>query len=90
MEYVVIFCVVFFVIGMRAFQQKVVSANQYPAMGVVGFCIYIGEGASILMVVNGGWTYVIAGAIGAGSGVMFAVYIYNRFFINMFKKGVIQ
>lgn len=89
MEYVGIFAVVFFVIGMRAFQQKVVSANQYPLMGVVGGCIYLGEGTAVLMVVNGGWTYVVAGAFGAGTGVMCAVYIYNRYFTMMFKKKVI-
>lgn len=86
MEYVGIYMVVFFVIGMRAFQQKVVSANQYPLMGLVGACIYVGEGTAVLMVLHGGMPYVFAGAAGAGTGVMAAVYIYNRYFINMFKK----
>lgn len=81
MEYVIIFFTVFFVIGSRAFQQKVVAANHYPGMGVVGFCIYMGEGSSVLMIVKGGTIlHVIPGAIGAGLGVMMFVYLFNRFF----------
>lgn len=81
MEYVNIFITVFMVIGARAFQQKVVAANNYPGMGVVGCCIYMGEGTAVLMITKGGTLYhVIPGAIGAGLGVMAFVYLYNRFF----------
>jgi hypothetical protein len=85
LEYVIIFFTVFFVIGSRAFQQKVVAANNYPGMGVVGFCIYMGEGSSVLMIMKGGTIFhVIPGAVGAGLGVMAFVYLFNRFFS---KKG---
>lgn len=86
MDYLIIYAVVFFVIGTRAFQQKVIAVNHYPAMAVVGGCIYLGEGTAILMVAHGGWTYVIAGALGAGTGVVTAVYMFNRYFMNIFKK----
>lgn len=87
MDYLAIYAVVFFVIGTRAFQQKVIATNHYPAMGVVGSLIYLGEGTSILMVAHGGWTYVIAGALGAGTGVITAVYIFNQYFTSIFKKN---
>ncbi|MNR04262.1 hypothetical protein D3C85_1202050 [compost metagenome] len=81
MEYVTIFFTVFFVIGSRAFQQKVVAANHYPGMGVVGAMIYMGEGAAVLMITRGGTlTHVVPGAIGAGLGVMTFVYVFNRYF----------
>lgn len=81
MEYVNIFFTVFFVIGARAFQQKVVAANHYPGMGVVGSCIYLGEGTAVLMIAKGGTIlHVIPGAIGAGLGVMSFVYVFNRYF----------
>lgn len=83
MEYVNIFITVFMVIGARAFQQKVVAANNYPGMGIVGCCIYMGEGTAVLLITKGGTLYhVIPGAIGAGLGVMSFVYLYNRFFNN--------
>ncbi|MNQ03245.1 hypothetical protein D3C85_159430 [compost metagenome] len=85
MEYVTIFFTVFFVIGARAFQQKVVAVNHYLGMGVVGCCIYLGEGSAVLMIAKGGtMMHVIPGAIGAGLGVMSFVYIFNRFFT---KRG---
>lgn len=81
MEYVSIFFTVFFVIGARAFQQKVVAANHYPGMGLCGCLIYLGEGSAVLMIAKGGTIFhVIPGAFGAGLGVMTFVYIYNRFF----------
>lgn len=83
MEYVTIFFTVFFVIGARAFQQKVVAANHYPGMGVVGSTIYLGEGSAVLMIAKGGtMLHVVPGAIGAGLGVMSFVYVFNRFFIK--------
>ena len=85
MEYVTIFFTVFFVIGARAFQQKVVAVNHYLGMGIVGCCIYLGEGSAVLMIAKGGtMLHVIPGAIGAGLGVMSFVYIFNRFFT---KRG---
>lgn len=85
MEYVTIFFTVFFVIGARAFQQKVVAVNHYLGMGIVGSCIYLGEGSAVLMIAKGGTImHVIPGAIGAGLGVMSFVYIFNRFFT---KRG---
>lgn len=86
MNYVIVFCLVFFMIGMRAFQQKVITTNHYPGMGFVGFLIYLGEGSAFLLLVKGGFTYVVVGAMGAGCGVMFAVYMFNRFFTKIFIK----
>lgn len=81
MQYITIFFTVFCVIGARAFQQKVVAANNYPGMGFVGACIYLGEGSAILLITKGGtMMHVIPGAIGAGLGVMSFVYVFNRFF----------
>jgi len=80
MPYLIVFAVVFTVIGLRAFQQKVVQANHYPLMGLVGMLIYAGEGSAILLISKGGLYHVVAGAIGAGMGVVVAVYTYNRIF----------
>jgi len=81
MEYFQLFITVFLVIGGRAFQQKVVAANNYPGMGTVGGLIWLGEGFSVLKVVAGGtMLHVAAGACGAGLGVMSFVFLYNRFF----------
>lgn len=85
MQYLAAFLVVFCVIGLRAFQQKVVAANQYPLMGVIGTSIYIGEGTAIIMIAKGGIWVVVCGAVGAGAGVMVAVYTYNRYFTKMFS-----
>jgi hypothetical protein len=88
MAYLTLFCTVFMVIGMRAFQQKVVAANNYPGMGVVGTMIWAGEGSAAVMVVRGGTSlHILSGAIGAGLGVMTFVYIYNRFFLKKGKPG---
>jgi energy-converting hydrogenase Eha subunit A len=89
MHYVAAFLVVFGVIGLRAFQQKVVAANQYPIMGIIGTLIYVGEGTAVIMIAKGGMWIVVCGALGAGVGVMTAVYTYNRYFTKLFmKKGV--
>lgn len=89
MEYFVVFAVVFAVVALRAFQQKVVAANQYPVMGIVGGCIYACEGTAIILVSHGGYSHVIPGALGAGLGCITAVYVYNRYFTTMFKKEVV-
>jgi hypothetical protein len=88
MQYFIVFMVVFGVIGLRAFQQKVVAANQYPLMGVVGSCIYLGEGTAIIMISKGGLMFVLFGALGAGLGVMTAVYGYNRYFTKLFIRNI--
>lgn len=80
MEYFIIFLVVFGVVGARAFQQKVVAANQYPGMFIMGVLIYTGEGSAILMISKGTLYHVLFGALGAGLGVMTAVFIYNKLF----------
>lgn len=81
MEYLQLFLTVFCVIGGRAFQQKVVASNNYPGMGIVGACIWFGEGFSIIKVVHGGTLlHVAAGASGAGLGVMTFVFLYNQLF----------
>lgn len=81
MQYLILYCTVFLVIGLRAFQQKVVAANRYPVMGFIGTLIYIGEGSAVLMIAKGGTLlYVSAGALGAGTGCVTFVYLYNRFF----------
>lgn len=88
MSYFIMFITVFLVIGGRAFQQKVVAANHYVGMGFVGGCIYLGEGSAVLMILRSdSFTHVMAGALGAGMGVMTFVYIFNRFFA---KRRVIQ
>jgi hypothetical protein len=81
MEYLTVFLIVFGVIGLRAFQQKVVNANKYPLMGIIGMCIYAGEGSAILLIAKGTIVHVLFGALGAGLGVMTFVYVYNRIFI---------
>lgn len=88
MQYVTVFCVVFMVIGLRAFQQKVVAANHYPGMGIVAAMIYSGEGTAILLISRGSWVDVICGATGAGLGVMLAVYCFNTYFSKTFLKKV--
>lgn len=80
MEYLVVFAVVFIAIGLRGFQQKVVTANRYKLMSIVGGSIYLMEGSAILMIVKGGYIHLIVGALGAGTGMVFFVYLYNRFF----------
>ena len=86
MAYLQLFITVFLVIGGRAFQQKVVAANNYPGMGIVGAMIWMGEGIAVLKVVSGGTLlHVASGACGAGLGVMTFVFIYNRLFN---KKGI--
>lgn len=86
MEYLITFSVVFGAIGLRAFQQKVIHANQYPLMGIIGTCIYMAEGTAILLIARGGYLNILAGALGAGCGVVSAVMFYNRYFTEMFKK----
>lgn len=88
MEYFQLFITVFFVIGGRAFQQKVVAANNYPGMGVVGTMIWTGEGIAAIKVVTGGtMMHVLSGASGAGLGVVTFVFLYNRYF-NKTKRGM--
>lgn len=86
MEYITVAGVVFLAIGMRAFQQKVIQSNLYLPMGVVGGLIYLMEGAAILAIANGGYYHVISGAVGAGSGVVCFVYLYNRLFTKSNKN----
>lgn len=86
MDKVLMFAAVFTMVGLRGFQQKVVAATQYPMMGIVGGMIYLAEGSAVIMVSKGGYWNVAIGAIGASTGVMMAVYFYNRYFSNLFKK----
>lgn len=86
MQYVIVFCVVFTMVGLRAFMQKVVNANQYPLMGILGGSIYLAEGTAVILISRGGWWNVAAGACGAGCGVVIAVYTYNKYCTNLFKK----
>lgn len=93
MEYFQLFITVFLVIGGRAFQQKVVAANNYPGMGIVGTLIWTGEGIAAIKVVTGGTMYhVLAGASGAGLGVMTFVFLYNQVFNKRkgFKDGAAE
>lgn len=87
MDKVLMFAAVFTMVGLRGFQQKVVAATQYPMMGIVGGLIYLAEGSAVIMVAKGGYWNVAIGAIGASTGVMMAVYIYNRYFTNLFRKA---
>lgn len=80
MEYLTVYTAVFLAIGLRGFQQKVIAANRYPFMGFVGGLIYVMEGSAILLVTAGGMISVFFGSLGAGSGIMVFVYLYNRFF----------
>ena len=86
MSYVLSFIVVFTMVGLRAFQQKVVNANQYPLMGAIGGLIYLAEGTAVILIARGGINNVIAGACGAGIGVVLAVWTYNKYFTQLFKK----
>lgn len=86
MDKVLMFAAVFTMVGLRGFQQKVVAATQYPMMGIVGGLIYLAEGSAVIMVAKGGYWNVAIGAIGASTGVMMAVYVYNRYFSNLFMK----
>ena len=88
MQYAIVFCVVFTMVGLRAFMQKVVNANQYPLMGFLGGMIYMAEGTAVILITRGGWWNVVAGAFGAGCGVIIAVYTYNKYCTNLFKKKV--
>lgn len=78
MQYLLVFAVVFTAIGLRGLQQKVVQANRYVPMGIVGVMIYLMEGTAILTIARGDIYHVVLGALGAGAGVVTFVFVYNK------------
>lgn len=70
----------FMLVFLRGIQQQNVIHGQYVLAGITPFAIATAEVASVLLVVDTGWSAIPLVGIGGSLGVMSAMFIHTRYF----------
>jgi hypothetical protein len=69
----------FALVFLRAIQQQNVIHRQYVFAAITPFAIATAEVASVLLVVNTGWSSIPYVGIGGCAGVITAMYLHNKY-----------
>lgn len=75
-----IFCATFWLVFLRGIQQQNVIHGHYMLAALTPYLIAIGEVASVLFVVDTGWSAIPWVGTGGAIGITFSMYLHRRVF----------
>ena len=71
-------CVTFLYVFLRGFQQKNIHGNHYIAAFTTSICMNAADLGVIYLVVKNGWEVFPYTAVGAGLGIVTAMWLHGR------------